>query len=142
MAEPAGLAPPPGSVAVARLSARGVQIYACSAAEKGPAWGPAKPEAELVQPDGRAVGRHFEGPVWEAQDGSRVLGTVIAQAPAPRPQAVAWLLLSGRATGSGSLAGTQYILRSDTVGGEKPQGVCTPGQMARVPYSATYTFYR
>lgn len=142
LAEPAGLEPPPGSVAIARLAARGVQVYACIAAEEGPAWGPAKPEAELVQPDGSTVGRHFEGPVWEAQDGSRVLGTVIAQVPAPRPQAVAWLLLSGRTSGTGLLAGTQYVLRSDTVGGEKPQGGCMPGQTARVPYSATYTFYR
>jgi hypothetical protein len=88
------------------------------------------------------VGRHFEGPTWEVQDGSRVVGSVIDEAPAPRPHAVAWLMLSARADESGMLAGTRYILRSDTVGGEKPTGSCTPGQTARVPYTATYTFFR
>ncbi|SFM43297.1 Protein of unknown function [Methylobacterium pseudosasicola] len=119
-----------------------MQIYACVTADGGSAWGAAKPEAELSQADGRVVGHHFEGPTWEAQDGSRVAGSVIDQAPAPKPHAVAWLLLSGRASGSGMLAGTRYVLRRDTDGGEKPAGGCTPGQTTRVPYTATYTFYR
>jgi len=119
-----------------------VQIYSCTAAEGDPAWGAAKPEAELSQADGHVVGRHFEGPTWEAQDGSRVVGSVIDQAPAPKPHAVAWLLLAGQATGSGVLAGTRYVLRNDTAGGEKPAGGCTPGETARVPYTASYTFYR
>ncbi|MCJ2058695.1 DUF3455 domain-containing protein [Methylobacterium sp. J-048] len=141
-AEKAPLAPPPGSAPIISLAARGVQIYACIAAEGAPAWGAAKPEADLAQADGRVVGRHFEGPTWEAQDGSRVVGSVIDQAPAPEPHAVAWLLLAGRTSGSGALAGTRYVLRRDTSGGEKPAGGCTPGQTARVPYTATYTFYR
>ncbi|MCJ2095644.1 DUF3455 domain-containing protein [Methylobacterium sp. J-072] len=141
-AEPAPLGPPPGSAPIVSLAARGVQIYACTAAEGAPAWGAAKPEADLSQADGRVVGRHFEGPTWESQDGSRVVGSVIDQAPAPQPQAVAWLLLSGQATGTGMLAGTRYVLRRDTAGGEKPPGGCTPGQTARMPYTATYTFYR
>ena len=142
IAEPARLAPPPGSLPIVTLAARGVQIYACIAGEGGPVWSSAKPDAELVQADGRTIGRHFEGPTWEAQDGSRVVGTVIGQAQAPQAHAVAWLLLAGRATGFGLLAGTRYVLRSDTAAGEKPPGDCAMGQTVRVPYRATYTFYR
>ncbi|EIZ82244.1 Protein of unknown function DUF3455 [Methylobacterium sp. GXF4] len=129
-------------MSIASFAARGAQIYTCIAGEGAPVWSAAKPDADLAQPDGRVVGRHFEGPTWEIQDGSRVVGSVIDHAPAPQPHAVAWLMLSARATGSGMLAGTRYVLRSDTDGGEKPAGGCTPGQTVRVPYTATYTFYR
>ena len=142
VAAPPTLAPPPGSVPIASLAARGVQIYPCVAGDGEPTWGAAKPEAELLQTDGSEIGRHFEGPTWETQDGSRVVGSVIAQAPAPQPGAVTWLLLSAQGSGPGMLAETRYVLRRDTDGGEKPTGSCSVGQIQRVPYTATYTFFR
>ena len=45
---------------------------------------------------------------------------------------------SGR--GRGLLAGTQEILRLNTVGGVAPAGSCTPGTVVGVPYRADYVF--
>jgi hypothetical protein len=73
---PRGLAAAPSS-SVQTLSARGVQIYECRAAADSysPAqWMLAGPEAELFDRDGKRVGRHFAGPHWEADDGSRIVG--------------------------------------------------------------------
>src|ERR687883_164325 len=54
----------------------GVQIYAC----KGSAWTLVAPRATLYGPNGRRIGTHFAGPTWQAKDGSRVVGRVVARA--------------------------------------------------------------
>ena len=49
------------------------------------------PEAELFDGDGKRVGHHFASPRWEADDGSRIVGSVKARADAPQRGAIAWL---------------------------------------------------
>jgi hypothetical protein len=133
----------------AMLHATGVQIYQCTASAQTPArysWIFQAPAAELADRKGKDVARHYEGPTWEGDDGSKVVGEVVARDPGPAPNAIAWLLLRSKSnTGKkGIFAKTQSIQRLHTIGGVTPDGACDAshaGQRARVAYSADYYFY-
>jgi len=135
---------------VLTIAARGLgfQIYACQAAGTDPkafAWTLKAPEATLHYEAGRILGKHYAGPTWEANDGSKVVGEVIARADGPDPQAIPWLLL--RATqhaGNGIFAKVESIQRLHTVGGKPPTAGCDgryAGTETRVAYTADYYFY-
>jgi len=133
---PAELAVPSGNTLVASLDAAGVQVYECT---KG-AWTLKGPEASLVE-NGRQVGRHYAGPTWELDDGSKVKGTKVAGANVDA-RSVPWLLLRGEASGSGRLSGVSFVQRVNTNGGQPPEGSCTAtDKTTPVPYTATYCFY-
>jgi hypothetical protein len=146
---PPELDPPASAVLLFELGARGVQIYACEAPANDPAafvWTFKGPEAELLNTRGEVVGTHFGGPTWQANDGSAVVAAVAARADAPTPKkAIPWLLLEARShSGSGAFATVTHIQRLDTVGGVAPKKGCDEehaGDVARVPYKATYAFY-
>ncbi len=134
--------PPAGSAPLFDVVADGVQTYSCEAREGGPAWVFRGPEAALFDGTGRQVGTHGAGPHWRLADGSTTVGAVAANAPAPRPAAIPWLLL--RATpeaAPGRLREAVWIRRFDTEGGNAPAGRCEPGDTARMRYSARYTFF-
>ncbi len=60
--------------------ATGVQIYECSPGKADPAkyeWAFKGPEAELFDGKGAKVGKHYGGPTWESNDGSKVMGEVV-----------------------------------------------------------------
>jgi len=145
---PGVLKPPPEQELFLEARASGSQIYECvSKAGGAHEWMLRAPEAQLTSATlGRDLGRHYAGPTWEASDGSRVLGVVLERAPPSRPDAVPWLLLGVKATfGQGVLTPTQSIQRVATEGGVAPAEPCTAAnarQFARVPYKATYYFYR
>lgn len=146
---PPQLKPPSDQIAFLEARADGVQIYECmpKQAQAGAfQWLLRAPDAKLASPGGSALGWHYAGPVWESTDGSRVLGEVQARDPGPDAQAIAWLLLSARSTfGKGVLAPTRSIQRVATRGGVAPSEPCTLAnlrQFVRVPYSATYFFYK
>jgi hypothetical protein len=151
-AQPAPLEPPQALRAPAGQSlylealATGVQIYECSQKAAAYEWAFKAPEAALADRSGRPLGKHYAGPTWESTDGSTVVGEVKARDPGPNPSAIPWLLLSAKATsGSGTFGGAKSIQRVATVGGVAPAEPCTAanlGRVARVPYSATYYFYR
>ncbi len=88
---------------------------------------------------------HFAGPSWKAEDGTTLVGEVMAKADAPKPGAIQWLLLRVKSReGSGPLAKTTFIRRIDTVGGTPPAAGCDAGHAgkeARMRYSALYEFY-
>jgi hypothetical protein len=146
---PQPLKPPDGQVAFLELLASGVQIYECLP-KQGQAgvyeWTFRAPDATLTDWSGRPLGKHYAGPTWEAADGSRVLGEVKARDPGPDPKAIPWLLLGAKSTfGRGVLTQTASILRVATAGGVAPTDACSAAnanQFARVPYSATYYFYK
>jgi hypothetical protein len=147
MSLPAELTPAPAS-SVQRLAGRGVQIYECRARPDPSAmaqWVLVAPEAELFDSNGQHVGRHFAGPHWEANDSSRIVGSVKARADAPQRDAIPWLLLSATSVGSaGRFSGVTQVQRLHTVGGVAPTTACTAstvGSKARVPYSADYVFF-
>jgi hypothetical protein len=130
------------------LPATGVQIYECVASKVDPTrfeWVFKAPEAELFDTAGHRVGKHYGGPTWEANDGSKVVGAVKASDDGPDSTAIPWLLLVAKSTsGPGAFSRIQSIQRINTVGGKAPAGGCTEaqaGKEARVPYKATYYFY-
>lgn len=145
--------PAPLQVSTAGLSAlhargAGVQIYQCGAAKDDAArfeWQLKAPEADLFDPAGVKIGKHYGGPTWEANDGSKVIGELVARVESTDPNAIAWLLLRAKSTsGAGIFGGVQFIQRLHTAGGNAPSQGCNPasaGAESRVAYSADYWFY-
>lgn len=143
---------PAGTAKAFAVYGKGVQIYRCDAGPgASPQWVFVAPQADLFRKSdmkGTAQGTHSAGPEWRWNDGSVLAGTLIAKQAAPSASAIPWLLLSTRPT-SDSIPGGQlqkftYVRRSDTQGGVAPATGCTApmnGQLLKVPYTATYTFY-
>lgn len=145
---PAPLRVSTNSALTLRAHAAGVQIYRCSAGKDDAAhfeWLLKEPEADLFDRSGKKIGNHYAGPTWEALDGSKVMGAVVARANSPDPHAVAWLLLSAKSTsGNGIFTRVRFIQRLRTVGGSAPSDGCDEtslGREVRVAYSAEYWFY-
>jgi len=145
---PESLAPPAGLKRVLEASAVGVQIYRCGAPKGGegaPAekWNLEAPRATLTDQRGEAVGRHYAGPTWEANDGSKITGKVAARADAKEPGAIPWLLLKTESAGTpGRFDRVRAVQRLFTSGGSAPAGACDHvGQALEVPYRAMYVFW-
>jgi len=146
---PEALRVPAPQTLVTEVRASGVQVYECKAAKDDAArheWTLRAPEANLVAPKGRVIGKHYAGPTWESEDGSRVVGTVVARDAGPDATAIPWLLLrAASTTGPGIFADVKSIQRVHTVGGRAPADGCTAadaGKVLRIAYSADYRFYR
>jgi hypothetical protein len=129
-----------------QATGEGVQIYLCTAADDGTLWKLKAPEASLLDAAGGTIGRHFAGPSWQAADGSTVVGEVVTATAAPRPADIPWLILRAKShDGQGEMADVSYIVRMATEGGTVPSSGCSSGQVGaeeRVPYRATYLFFR
>ena len=147
---PANLRAPAGQVIFLEALGSGVQIYECTSKSDQPStygWTFRGAEAALVDRTGRSVGKHYSPkPTWESTDGSSVITEVKARDPGPDPTAVPWLLLGVKATaGAGAFTATKSMQRVQTVGGVMPSEPCNATnakQVARVPYTATFFFYR
>jgi Protein of unknown function (DUF3455) len=145
---PENLRPPAGEVLSLETQATGVQIYECNASKDVPPrfeWIFKAPEADLFDRAGNKIGKHYAGPTWESNDGSKVVGEVKARDNGPDPGAIPWLLLSAKSTsGTGVFSQTTSIQRVHTVGGSAPTETCSQaeaGKVSRVGYKATYYFY-
>ncbi|AMO98152.1 hypothetical protein CAter282_0197 [Collimonas arenae] len=145
---PDNLVTPPTQALTVTAQASGVQIYQCaaSAADAGKfAWRFIAPEADLFDNSGNKIGKHYAGPTWEALDGSKVVGAVLAQNPGPDANAIPWLLLGAQShSGDGAFAGIQSAQRLNTVGGKALENGCNQdrlGQQVRIAYQAQYRFY-
>lgn len=135
--------PPQEEPLVGKYAAKGVQIYVCTVKGSASEWDFKAPEADLVDARGRSFAKHYAGPTWEARDGSKVVGKILAIDPAPKTGAIPWLLLAAESSGSGVLAGTRFVQRLDTSGGIGPTGACaTAGTERRVEYTVDYIFYK
>ena len=143
---PPNLQPAEASTVITTLAAKGVQIYECRPKKDQPdaaEWAFVAPEAELFDAQGRRVGKHYAGPSWEADDGSKLVGSVKAKADAANPDSIPWLLLSVRSVGTeGTFSKATYIQRINTLGGQPPSAAaCTTatlGKIERVGYTADY----
>src|SRR5258708_408136 len=129
-------------------SATGVLIYESSAGKTDPAkfeWAFKAPEADLFDLSGRKTGKHYAGPTWESNDGSKVVGEVKARDDGPDANAIPWLLLSAKTTsGAGVFGQTKSIQRLHTAGGKAPAETCDRAQLgkqARGAHRATDYFY-
>lgn len=125
--------------------AEGVQIYTWN----GTDWGTAVPRATLFDEDGNVVATHFgtpNGPGWKSNSGSEVVGKLPPKKVTPDLTAIPWLLLPANEPfthGPGIFANTTFIHRVNTVGGIAPfDPGAFVGQVAEVPYTADYFFYR
>jgi hypothetical protein len=140
---PAKLAVPTESRLVGVYAAKGVQIYVCGVKGGANEWEFKAPEAELTDAQGKPFAKHYAGPTWEASDGSKAVGKVLASEPAPKAGAIPWLLLSTTSSGAGVLARARFVQRVNTSGGVGPTGACPKaGTERRVDYTADYVFYQ
>lgn len=136
---PQALKPGADEVLAMVVPARGVQVYEC----RGREWAFVAPEADLFDANGKRIGRHYAGPTWEAADGSKIAGSLKSRADAPEAGAIPWLLLSAKSVGpEGAFSRVTSVQRVSTTGGVAPAGSCaTPGERARVGYTADYYLY-
>lgn len=141
---PDALKVPDGNVLLLRAYGKGVQIYTCPVSDT------TKPTPHAIllkggRDEGDLVAIHYKGPTWEARDGSKVMGEIMASTPAPNKDAVAWLLLKATPQGGGGLfSQVTFIQRLYTDGGKVPAGVCDQAlnqAEVLVEYSAQYLFY-
>jgi hypothetical protein len=149
---PAELAPPAGAEQALRVFARGTQNYQCAPGYDGPPqWKLVAPEAELRATEGATApvtGTHGAGPSWTLTDGSGAIGDAsqAKRAASKESGAVPWLLFPCKDNGlPGALQGVRFVQRVDTHGGAAPATGCdqaTVGSEIKVPYTATYVFYR
>jgi hypothetical protein len=106
-------------------------------------WGFKAPEAELIDAQGSLFAKHFAGPTWEAPDGSKAVGKVLASELAPKAGAIPWLLLSTQPFGPGGLAGVRFVQRVNTSGeSARPAHVRRPEQSAVSITQTDYIFYK
>ena len=141
---PPQLQPPANEQLVLQVHAKGDQIYVCQEGATTFLWNLKAPEAQLFDKDGKAFGKHFAGPTWQANDGSSVTGKAAANA-VPDPDAIPWLLVTVvKRSGEGVLSKVTSIQRLNTKGGKAPGTGCDTahaGQETRVPYAADYLFF-
>ncbi len=142
---PPQLQPPAGEQLLIQVHAKGDQVYICKEGATEFSWGLKAPDAQLFDKDSKPFGKHFAGPSWEANDGSRVTGKAVANVPSPDADSIPWLLVNVVShEGSGILSHATSIQRLNTKGGKAPASGCDSAhasQAVRVPYSADYLFY-
>ena len=142
---PKQIQPPANVQLLLQVHAKGDQVYTCKGDAAQFTWTLKAPDAQLFDKDGKPFGKHFAGPSWEANDGSRVTGKAVANAPSPDADSIPWLLVNVVThEGSGVLSNVTTIQRLNTKGGKAPATGCDAshvGQEVRAPYSADYLFY-
>jgi hypothetical protein len=140
---------PAGFRLVTKVEAKGVQIYKAVAAKDSVLeWVLEGPLAELSDDKGGKAGHHYEGPAWEATDGSKIVRDTeepIAAVPAPDPKAnIPWLRVKVKSADAtpGAFAGVVYVQRVNTTGGKAPADPPKRvGTKMGVPYTATYVLW-
>jgi hypothetical protein len=137
---------PAGEKLVLVARATGFQIYVCRPNAEGvPAWTLKAPEAQLFDEQGNVMGKHFGGPTWKHNDGSEIVGRMLAKVDAPEAGAIPWLLIQVTDhSGSGVLSGITTIQRVNTTNGLAPTSGCTatnPEAEFKSSYTADYYFY-
>jgi Protein of unknown function (DUF3455) len=142
---PQQLRPPANELLLIQVHAKGDQVYICKGDAAQFSWTLKAPDAQLFDEKGKSFGRHFAGPSWEANDGSRVVGKAVANSPSPDADSIPWLLVTILShDGHGVLSLVTTVQRLNTNGGKAPNSGCDAShvnQEIRVPYSADYRFY-
>lgn len=146
---PDKLKPGANETLVMIVPAKGVQIYECRPRKDQTGayeWAFVAPEAMLFDARGSQIGRHYAGPHWESNDGSRIVATVKERSDAPAANAIPWLLLDAKAVvAQGSFGKVTSIQRVNTAGGIAPAAAscsqAVTGTTARIEYTADYYFF-
>ena len=123
--------------------------YECRAKKDMPSafeWVFVGPDAKLMDRSGKVVGRYYGPPAtWESNDGSKVIATQLAVAPASAGNIPLQLVKANPAMGMGAMQGVTYIQRVATQGGVAPSVACTAtnaGQKQVVKYQADYIIWK
>jgi hypothetical protein len=146
---PKEIAVPPGHKLLAKLEAKGVQMYKAVEVKPGRlGWAFEAPLADLSDGKGRKAGYHYEGPSWEAADGSKVVWDKekkVKAVAAPNPKKdIPWLNIRVKAEGgkAGTFSPVVVVQRLQTAGGKPPPGAPKrAGTKIGVAYRAIYYFY-
>ncbi|MGB7438718.1 MAG: DUF3455 domain-containing protein [Candidatus Acidiferrum sp.] len=142
---PAQIQAPAGEQLFLTVHGKGDQIYTCKEGVTRLGWELKAPDAQLFFTDDKPFGKHYAGPTWEANDGSRVAGKAIATVPSTDPDSIPWLLIQIVShEGTGVLSRATSVQRIRTKGGKAPASGCdsaNAGKEIRVPYTADYLFY-
>ena len=142
---PSALQPPVNEKLILQLQGKGEQIYSCKSESGQFYWTLKAPEAQLFDIKGQPFGKHFAGPTWQSNDGTRVTGKLLVTLDSPDAESIPWLLLKVVShTGNGILSRATTIQRLHTKGGKSPSDGCDSdhvNQEVRVPYTADYRFY-
>ena len=134
----------PSSNEVLSLEASGEQIFQCSRDSQGWYWKFLTPNAYLFDPQSnQAVIKHGYRFGFAHNDGSKLSARIIKvhRNGKDLPQA---LFLTQSSAHPGALHKIRYVQRTNCQGG-LPKTQCTAkqkGEILRVPFSATYTFFR
>ena len=131
---------------VFKSAARGAQIYTCQQIQANRAqfeWKLKAPDANLFDAQGKVVGKHYAGPTWEANDGSKIVAVVTAKEQAPNAS-IPWLLLQVKsAAGNGKFTNVKWVQRLNTTNGvastECDREILNTE--ISIPYTADYYFY-
>jgi hypothetical protein len=134
--------PGPGFVPASAYLANGTQTYTCTSAGVWPTSG-SVPEATLVRlPGGGDTIHHYQGPRWEATDGSILRGVLPPRSQIAKSGTIPWLLLDVTHEGNpGALDPVTNISRILTSGGLPPAGACVSGTTTSPAYKAVYVFW-
>ncbi|MGZ4969889.1 MAG: DUF3455 domain-containing protein [Methylobacter sp.] len=136
---------PAGNHPVLTVHAKGDQIYQCSLNKGEYAWETQAPDAKLFDEQGKIVGNHTAGPLWEYKEGSQVVGRVVKKIDMAPGSAISWLLVEVVThKGDGLFSNVNFINRINTHGGLPPSSGCDSnhlGSEKRVAYTADYIFY-
>lgn len=139
---------PDGQTLLFTATAGGVQIYVSVAEGGGYKWVLEAPLARLRADRGGVTLLHYDGPSWEASDGSKVSrdkDVPVASVPAPDAgNDIPWLLIKVAADPAirGVLSPVTAVQRVATHGGTAPAAPpVRAGSRVGVPYTATYAFY-
>jgi hypothetical protein len=142
---PAQLQPPANEQLLVQAHAKGDQVYTCKDDAEKFMWTLKAPDAQLFDKDNKPFGKHFAGPSWQANDGSKVTGKAVGNAPSPDANSIPWLLVTVVSRdGNGVLSSVTSIQRINTKGGRAPTSGCDATQVdkeVRVPYTADYRFF-
>lgn len=136
---------PEGYSPVLTVHAKGDQIYQCSLNKGEYSWETQAPDAKLFDEQGKIVGNHTAGPLWEYKEGSRVVGRVVKKIDMAPGSAISWLLVEVIShKGDGLFSNVSFINRINTQGGLPPTSGCDANHLGgekRVAYTADYVFY-
>ncbi|MEY3808532.1 MAG: hypothetical protein RI893_1508 [Pseudomonadota bacterium] len=136
---------PVGYKPVLTVHAKGEQIYQCTVKQGEYVWETQAPDARLFDDQGKLVGNHSAGPVWEYKEGSRVVGRVLKKVEIQPESSISWLLVEVVShQGDGLFSNVDFINRINTHGGLAPVSGCNANHLGgekRVAYTADYIFY-
>jgi hypothetical protein len=136
---------PAGYNPILTVHAKGDQIYQCSLNKGEYVWEIQGPDAQLFDAQGKIVGNHSAGPVWEYKEGSQVGGRVLKKLDKRPDFAISWLLVEVIShKGNGLLSNVSFINRINTEGGLPPFVACNANHVGgekRIAYKADYIFY-